>query len=69
MPRLLLGMTPTQLIDAGTTLFGVHWRVPMAAKLEVDIATLRRWVSGTTPIPGPASLAISLLLSQHKSDI
>lgn len=57
-------MTAAELIDAGERLYGQHWRQPLATRLGVNIATLRRWTSGEIAVPGPVSLAVRLLLSQ-----
>jgi hypothetical protein len=61
-------MTPNELIVAGERLYGPHWRQPLAWALQVNIATLRRWTSGEIAVPGPAALAITLLLERMRSD-
>ena len=54
-------MSPAELITAGERLYGPHWRMPLAAVLQINIATLRRWTTGEVEVPGPAALAIRLL--------
>ena len=51
-------MTPAQLKKAGAKLFGYGWQTRMAEHLNVDGSTVRRWISGAVPIPGPAEAAI-----------
>lgn len=57
-------MTPTDLTIHGERLYGPHWRQPLASALQVNITTLRRWEAGTIAIPGPADLAIRLLVER-----
>lgn len=57
-------MTATELIAAGERLYGANWRQPLAWKLQVNIATLRRWTSGEIAVPGPVALAVTLLLER-----
>jgi hypothetical protein len=57
-------LSPADLIAAGERLYGPHWRQPLAWALQVNIATLRRWTSGEIEVPGPAALAIRLLLER-----
>jgi hypothetical protein len=61
---LVEALTSKDLISAGERLYGPHWRQPLAWALQVDIATLRRWTAGTVPVPGPAALAIRLMLER-----
>lgn len=37
----------------------------MAEALRVDGSTVRRWLSGKVTIPGPALVALELLLKEH----
>ncbi len=56
--------TPADLAVAGKRLFGAWgWQTRLAAALEVDGSTVRRWVSGATPIPNPVKVAIRLMLA------
>jgi hypothetical protein len=57
-------MTFTELAAAGECLYGIHWRRRLADELKVDVATLRRWTSGKIEVPGPAELAIRLLVER-----
>ena len=63
-------MTPEELRDAGETLYGNWgWQTRMAETLKVDSSTVRRWLSGRVAIPGPAEVALELLLkAQTKED-
>ena len=60
-------MTPDELKQIGETLFGAWgWQTKLAHALRVDGSTVRRWISGTTTIPGPAEVALELLLKNHQ---
>ena len=41
----------TLLRQVGETLYGEHWRVRMAVSLDVSDRNVRRWLSGSLPIP------------------
>lgn len=57
-------MTPEQLRKFGEQLFGAWgWQTKLAKTLRVDSSTVRRWISGTSEIPGPAEVALELLLN------
>lgn len=61
-------MTSQELRDAGVALFGKWgWQTKMAVALRVDGSTVRRWVSGAVPVPGPAEVAIELMLRSEKT--
>ncbi len=60
-------MTPDELRKIGEELFGVWgWQTKLAKALRVNGCTVRRWISGNTAIPGPASVALELLLLLKK---
>lgn len=44
-------MTPSQLERAGRTLYGDNWQTPLALALGVSDRSMRRWASGSHPIP------------------
>lgn len=54
-------MTTAELKKLGKSLFGFGWQTRLAEALEVDGSTVRRWVSGAVPIPGPVRAAIRCL--------
>jgi DNA-binding transcriptional regulator YiaG len=54
-------MAPSEIARIGERIYGRKWRRPLAAALEVDVATLRRWTSGQIAVPGPVALAIRLM--------
>jgi hypothetical protein len=55
---------PTQAFRVGgEALFGAWgWQTRLAEALEVDGSTVRRWVSGAVPVPGPVKVAMRLML-------
>ncbi len=57
-------MSPDQLREAIRRLYGDrrNARTRLAADLNVDQSTVEAWLSGQQPIPGPAEVAVSLLL-------
>ncbi len=62
-------MTPEQLREIGERLYGNWgWQTKMAEVLRVDSSTVRRWLSGKVAIPGPAEVALELLLKAENND-
>ena len=56
-------MTPDELRTVGEILYGRWgWQTKLAKTLRVDGSTVRRWLSGATAIPGPAEVAMELLV-------
>lgn len=56
-------MTPQELRDAGIILYGNWgWQTRLADALKVDGSTVRRWISGAVPIPGPVEAAVTCFL-------
>ncbi len=55
-------MTADELKLAGRALYGHGWQTRLADELDVDGSTVRRWVSGQVPVPGPAAAAIRCFL-------
>ncbi len=63
-------MTPDQLREAGEALYGRWgWQTRLARRLKVDGSTVRRWLSGAVAIPGPAGVAIELLLERKLMEL
>lgn len=62
-------MTPEQLRNVGELLYGNWgWQTRMAEVLKVDSSTVRRWLSGKVAIPGPAEVALALLLKAENKE-
>jgi DNA-binding transcriptional regulator YiaG len=58
-------MSPDELRAMGERLWGRWgWQTRMAETLRVDGSTVRRWLSGASTIPGPAEVALELLLKE-----
>jgi hypothetical protein len=52
-------MKPDELARLAVKVYGERgWQTRLAEALEVDGSTVRRWVSGAVPIPGPAAAAL-----------
>ncbi len=61
-------MTSAQLQKSGVFLYGERgWQARMAEVLKVDGSTVRRWVSGAVPIPGPVEVAIECLVAAKRA--
>lgn len=60
-------MTPTELREIGVELYGSWgWQTRMAEALGVDGSTVRRWISGALPVPGPAAAALQCFLDRKR---
>lgn len=60
-------MSPDALRQIGEALWGRWgWQTRMAERLLVDGSTVRRWLSGATHIPGPATVALELLIVENR---
>jgi DNA-binding transcriptional regulator YdaS (Cro superfamily) len=58
-------MSPDELRAIGERLWGRWgWQTRMAEALRVDGSTVRRWLSGATTIPGPAVVALELMIEK-----
>jgi hypothetical protein len=61
-----LDLTPKELREIGERLYGVWgWQTRMAEALKVDGSTVRRWVSGAVPIPGPVEAALRCFVRER----
>jgi hypothetical protein len=57
-------MTAEDLKIAARTLYGEKAaQKKLAAALNSDVASVRRWWSGKTPVPGPVAAAVEAWLS------
>lgn len=62
------GMSPDELRAIGERLWGRWgWQTRMAEALRVDGSTVRRWLSGASSIPGPAEVALELLMERAEA--
>lgn len=60
-------MTIEELRQAAVKLYGHYgWQMRLAEVLKVDPSSVRRWVSGAVPIPGPVEVAVNCLVRQSE---
>jgi DNA-binding transcriptional regulator YdaS (Cro superfamily) len=56
-----------ELRDSCVALYGTWgWQTKLASELGVDPSSVRRWVSGAVPIPGPVAAAVRCFLVRNK---
>lgn len=61
-------MKPHQLSKLAVRIFGDRgWQTRLAEALEVDGSTVRRWVSGAVPVPGPVAAAVKCLAEKAET--
>jgi hypothetical protein len=59
-------MKAKELIKIGHQLYGVRaWQSKMAAALEIDTSTIRRWIYADS-VPGPAAAALKCFSREEK---
>lgn len=59
-------MTAKELVEIGQKLYGSRgWQTAMAAALEIDTSTIRRWIYANN-VPGPAAAALKCFLTVSK---
>ena len=60
-------MTPTEFTEAGKRIFGRSgWKGQLAEALQIDRATVWRYVNGKRPIPEPVALAMEALAQRER---
>lgn len=42
------------------------WQTKLAADLQVDASSVRRWVSSAVPVPGPVEAAVRCFIAAEK---
>jgi hypothetical protein len=57
------------LIEIGKALYGERWQTSLANDLQVADRTMRRWVSGASPIPPALWSEIDEILAKHADSI
>jgi hypothetical protein len=57
------------LCEAGQALYGERWQTDLANDLQVADRTVRRWVSGASPIPSGLWSEINDILRKHSDSI
>lgn len=56
-------MSGKQLKRYAIALYGERgWQSKLAAALKVDVSSVRRWVSGVVPVPGPVAAAVECFM-------
>ena len=55
-------MTAAELRRHCSRLYGAHrWQTALARELQVNDRTVRRWASGSSPVPQSAALCVRLM--------
>jgi hypothetical protein len=55
-----------ELIEIGQILYGGRgWQTAMAAELEVDTSTIRRWIA-SNHVPRPVAIALRCLMREKQ---
>lgn len=62
-------MTPTLLRWAGEALYGPRWQTGLAVALDVADRTVRRWISGQSPVPESVVAELDNLLAHREAHI
>lgn len=65
----MLKITVDQLTAIGTALYGSQWQSALARDLGIADRTMRRWVSGESPIPTGIIAELTRLLRERQMDI
>lgn len=62
---MLRTLSPDQLRQIGVALFGDRfgWKGRVAEAIGVSPGAVTRWLSGVTPVPTPAALALQYMLN------
>ena len=62
-------MTADFIVAAGRALYGERWQAPLARDLGVSHRTVRRWVSGESPMPEGVEADLRALLAEREQKI
>lgn len=59
-------MTATELKQLAVSLNGKSYgaQLNLAGRLGVDVSTVRRWMVGTIPVPGPVEVAVKAMVAE-----
>jgi hypothetical protein len=63
------GMSPTKLANVGRALYGQRWQTALATDLGVSDRTMRRWLTGESPIPSGIEEELQKLLTMRTIEI
>ena len=62
-------ITANKLAKLGRALYGDRWQTALAVKLSVADRTMRRWLSGESPIPSSINEEIQKMLALNLAEI
>lgn len=66
----MIDYTRRKLLGAAASLlYGDHWQSALAALLDVNDRTVRRWVAGDSAVPDSALAAIADRLAKRRGEI
>jgi hypothetical protein len=60
-------MTPSELEERGSALYGRDWQTRLAERIRVEPRTVRRWKAGDRDIPDWADWALGVL-ERHEDE-
>jgi len=63
------GMTPDELATAGRALYGERWQTSLAHDLHISDRTMRRWLTGESPLPAGVVTELRAVLVQRLNTI
>ncbi|MND65974.1 hypothetical protein D3C80_573600 [compost metagenome] len=61
-------MTPEQLRQAGSLLYGQSWQTDFARAIDIDPRRVRQWLTGDRPIPLSLWEEVVKLLQEKSKD-
>lgn len=64
-----MSIKPDDLKRVGEALYGYGWQTHLAAAIQVDTRTMRRWIAGDSPTPEGLRADLLRLLGQRSAEV